>query len=287
MSPLWLARVFFAEGIPGNLTGVVLGDGVQDVDERQRLAARLAVPDTAFVVPNGDGPPALFSFSPWEELRFCTQTLLAAAAVEASRTGRSAACSFVTRVGPVTVTPGEPSGEPGLWWVAARPDPADLLADPRPLLRGLGLDDEAGHAVAGDAAIGGIGRRRLYVPLASEDLLQSVHPTPARILAACREHGLTGVCLFARRGPGEVALRVFTTSLHGAEDAATGGAALGLLGYDQRSSLGLADTFRVVQGPAAGLHRGCLHVRRGARPEDAGVGGQVALVLRGTLVEAG
>jgi len=85
-------------------------------------------------------------------------------------------------------------------------------------------------ALAGPVAVTGIGRRRLYGPLHVTGDLYSLLVPRGTVLEICAGYQLTGICFFVVVSPARIALRVFTTSLDGAEDAATGGAALGLLG---------------------------------------------------------
>jgi predicted PhzF superfamily epimerase YddE/YHI9 len=73
-------RVFVGDGALGNTTGVV---GIGAGERREAMAERarlLGYPDTAFVSV-GESGVSVDSFSPFEEMRFCTQTLLATEAV--------------------------------------------------------------------------------------------------------------------------------------------------------------------------------------------------------------
>lgn len=167
----WLARVYYKDGISGNLTGVVLSDTPPVPGDLQATATRLTLPDTAFAWPGPDGILIHRSYSPREELAFCTQALLATAAVQAAiRGAATGSFQYETRVGRVTVK----AEQAGLWWLEASPEPARFFPDAADALRRLGLKQ---RALAGPVAVTGIGRRRLYVPLhATGDLYSLLVP---------------------------------------------------------------------------------------------------------------
>ena len=102
MKEICLVKVFHNESIPGNLTGVVNCESPPDPRDCQSIASRLGLPDTCFVWKDFSGNLLHRTFSPYEELTFCTQTLLAsAAALEV--TNDSDVFRFETAVGSVTV----------------------------------------------------------------------------------------------------------------------------------------------------------------------------------------
>lgn len=278
MQEFWLARVFFHENIAGNLTGIIFSDSPVTPESCQALAHRICLPDTAFIWPSVGEVPMHRTFSPHEELRFCTQTLLAAAAVNATifDSNKSARFEYDTAEGPVTVlTEGD-----GLWWVNAIPDPAQTLIDLSVLHR-LGISDEY---IGGTVCIAGIARRRLYIPLHSTEELYKLRLSPSDVISTCVELGINGICLFVVLRSDHIALRVFTTSLAGSEDAATGGAALGLISYDQHYSLGLSETIRVDQGHIESFQRGCLYVQQSRKSGQVRLGGFVDVLSNGSLV---
>ena len=105
MQNFWLARVYYKDGISGNLTGVILNDTPLTPHELQATATRLFLPDTAFAWPGSDGILIHRSYSPYEELQFCTQALLATAAVQAALRG-SSTFQYDTPVGRIAVSAG-------------------------------------------------------------------------------------------------------------------------------------------------------------------------------------
>lgn len=273
----WLARVYYNDGISGNLTGVILRDTPLAPEHLQATATRLSLPDTAFAWPGPDGIPIHRSYSPYEELRFCTQALLATAAVQAALQGSSTGSfQYDTRVGRIPVW----AEQEGLWWLQATPDPARAFPDTTEVLRRLGLDE---RMMADPIAVTGVGRRRLYIPLGSTYDLYSVAMARGAVMQTCMDYQLTGVCLFVVVNPARIALRVFTTSLGGAEDAATGGAALGILGYDRLHPLHLEEVITVEQGHVDRPQRGCLFIQRPVSGHEARLGGFVDALMRGTL----
>jgi Phenazine biosynthesis-like protein len=77
---IYLAKVFHHDSIPGNLTGVVVCPSPPRPRDCRFVARRLGLPDTCFVWKGGSGNWMHRTFSPYEELTFCTQTLLTGAA---------------------------------------------------------------------------------------------------------------------------------------------------------------------------------------------------------------
>lgn len=85
--------------------------------------------------------------------------------------------------------------------------------------------------------------------------------------------------------PARIALRVFTASLDGAEDVATGGAALGLLGYDRYHPLDVKDVVSIEQGHVDSPQRGYLLVQKPGPGGQARLGGYVDVLLMSRPVQ--
>ena len=132
MEEVYLARVFHRESMPGNLTGVVVCPSPPRPRDCQFVARRLGLPDTCFVWKSSSGNWMHRTFSPYEELTFCTQTLLAGAAC--LQAGKD--CPFETAIGPVTVHRDE-----GQYWIRQDVDKARRLKD-RSVLHRLGLEEQ-------------------------------------------------------------------------------------------------------------------------------------------------
>jgi PhzF family phenazine biosynthesis protein len=269
-------RVFVGDGALGNTTGVV---GIGAGEQREAMAERarlLGYPDTAFVAV-GESGVSVDSFSPFEEMRFCTQTLLATEAV---------LCAAGT------ISPGEPL----------------LTRTPAGIVRVMRHQDESGDPVAyvdlpesncttraprnrlpvpGSLLLAAplvvdTGRSRAYCLLPREEI-ESVAMSLDTVRAFCASEGVSGLCLTAHRPDGGARLRVFTMSLDGAEDAATGGAAGGVPVYWQQ--LGITSgsaAWTVHQGFASPQTKGELRVRS-LETGGFAVGGRVVPVSVGKL----
>jgi predicted PhzF superfamily epimerase YddE/YHI9 len=73
---LWQLRVFTGPEAMGNVTGIILTDAELEDDAMAEYARRLGYPDTAFVRIT-DGGARVDTFTPFEEVRICFQTLQA------------------------------------------------------------------------------------------------------------------------------------------------------------------------------------------------------------------
>jgi len=131
---------------------------------------------------------------------------------------------------------------------------------------------------ANEQAVVDSGRVRLFVAV---DDPSTVHLPPAEVIAFCAEHALSGVCVYHQNAEGDVRLRVFTVSLGGAEDLATGGAVLGL----SRLIADGNEPIAVLQGDGSDAWRaGQLWLRHRAHEDAVAVGGRVQLVSHGQLL---
>lgn len=102
-------------------------------------------------------------------------------------------------------------------------------------------------------------------------------------MQVCTELGIAGISIFVKIKPDTILLRVFTTSLAGNEDAATGGAALGLIGYDQYCSYGLSSTVRVDQGHIESSRRGCIYIQKNPENGRTFLGAKVDVLTEGSI----
>jgi len=257
----------------GNSTCVVLEEVEGSAAERTEIARSLRAPDTAFLSRTPSGGWAVRFFSPEEgEMAFCGQALVAAHAVLRAMgvARREQPFDFSTTVGVVS-TKGDPV-DPDLSWFEVARDKVRVVGKPDPE-RSLPLSPGA------EAVIVDSGRARLYRPLLPSADLSSIAIEPNDVLRVCSEFQVKGICFYARsRGP-KVALRVFTVSLAGHEDAATGGSVLGL------SALLPAGDWTIEQGHGRALNRGLLRLHAPEGSAAIAVGGAAEIVARGTLVE--
>jgi len=270
-------RVFVGDDALGNATGVVCAHTAEPTESMAGTARLLGYPDTAFVAGN-DAEIVVRSFSPFEEMRFCTQTLLAAEAVWRASGQLAAGEPLLARTSSGTVRIVRHDNEPG-GSVAYVDLPArdHTMRPPRcrvPL---------ADRLLSAAPLVVDTGRARVYCLLPAERI-ESVTLTPDTVRAFCADADVRGLCLLAGRPDGGVRLRVFTMSLNGAEDAATGGAAGGVPIYGQHVGLSVdtVATLKVHQGFGGPQTRGELRVR----PLPGGgfaVGGRVVPVSVGRL----
>lgn len=256
----FFVAVAFTSGLRrGNPTGVVFAHPEWSERTCQRLAAELGFPDTAFLTPGPNGWTARF-FSPSQPLALCVQAVLACGAVLAPR-GEELA--LLTETGEVGV-----HGEEGQRWARF----------PKARVRALDMEPPAGVSLPGaDGRVVDSGRVRLYRELADRAALEALTLAPAEVMAVCARTGLQGLCFWTRIGAEAVALRVFTPSLEGGEDASTGGAVLGL------SALLPPGTWQVAQGVGPFHRTGELWLR--SKAADVEVGGAVKVVASGMVAD--
>jgi PhzF family phenazine biosynthesis protein len=267
---------FCAEGVRGNPTGVVLWPGPEEAARQQRLAADLGLPDTVFLTPVEPQRWHARFYSPAEPLTLCVQASLAAHAV-LREGGAADPVVLDTPVGPVRVRSLE-GAPPDVSWLEFPRDSVRPRAPVAPASEGLGLSLPG---LVREAVVDS-GRVRLFCELSDRQVLESLEPTPPTVLRFCRAQGISGVCFFVRTGPASVSLRVFTTSLDGGEDAATGGAVLGLSALVR----GASGTVQVSQGRGPFHRLGHLLLRDDPGLDFIAVGGRTRRILSGRLTGA-
>ncbi|MFI9018689.1 PhzF family phenazine biosynthesis protein [Streptomyces griseus] len=279
-----LVEVFGTGPLTGGPLGVVLCDTACDDALMQRLAARLAMPETVFLRSGDGGEVDVRIFTPYVELDFAGHPLVGAAAV-AVQEGLA--------------TPG---------WVEMRTRSGIVRARVGPRADSAALEErlcQVGPAVAPDVVCGAVGLASdaavglvrlvsaglgfVCLPVSVADL-RSAQALPLEVAALSEQvPGLAdafGVAVFVPQLP-EVRSRVFVPEPVCAEDPATGSAALavaGWLAYQERSAESLA--FDIVQGTAElGFARMRVKVRSQA---DQGllatVGGGVRTLFHGRLM---
>jgi PhzF family phenazine biosynthesis protein len=120
---------FSTDPAGGNPAGVVLdATGVGDA-EMQRTATEIGYPETAFLVPRGNGRFQVRYFSPLAEVPFCGHATIAAAAAYAGRHGPGL-LHFDTRAGLVEVSTAiAPDGTRSATLTSVQPQTKPIAAD--------------------------------------------------------------------------------------------------------------------------------------------------------------
>ena len=275
LSEVYVAQVFSSPDVAGNLTGMHMASPREEVEQYQAIAAQLGFPDTGFMWQEpGRNVWHLLSYSPVESLKFCTQTLFAAAAVRRLHQASETSFLFETENGPYRVR--QDQSDPQVWWLQAELQPANVAAmDMVESLLALGIDVDHLH---GPVYLAGVGRRRIYLSMPSEDALVNLACQSSKVDQWCRKQGLTAICAFVPLARDCIRLRVWTTSLSGEEDSATGGAALGILALDVPLQLKLASRITVVQGRKPSLAGGEILLQHSASGDAPYIGSQVILL---------
>jgi len=257
---LWVGRVFLSGTRGGNHTGVMLDKW----SDPASLAAALGFPDTAFVNKQVGRTVEVRTFSPYEEMAQCLQASMAVPIALGAGDGetwqiRHPASTIDVRV--------EREQDEWLCWAMD----TDTAGAPE---RIYDLPDWLRPAEVWRLRQG---RSRLYVRLPDVATLPTFDADD--VLDVCRAHACTAVVFFAEASGSVVRTRVFTTSLNGMEDVATGGAAagVGLL------LMGAGRTGRVdvVQGPEESAKQGNLYLQLG---RERYIGGKVKTLLIGTIL---
>jgi predicted PhzF superfamily epimerase YddE/YHI9 len=268
-----LGRVFAEEGRGGNQTAIVWPDDGLDL---AACARTLAVPDAGFVVHDDGDEVVLRTFSPFEELAQCLQASLAVVTARGHTRPPTADA-------PVRVR--HERGEPVLVYRDAAVTWAYEEGGAMPDFEPVPLPAPLDGAVTGASApiVLRQARSRLHLRFSTASQVEAVVLGREEVLAACSLSKTFGVVLSAPAGVGVQRIRVFTTSLDGAEDKATGGAVLGVARL--LATQGHRGDVAMVQGrPGFAEDQGFLR----ARMTDNAVliGGKVTALMSGNLARA-
>ncbi|MCP5180296.1 MAG: PhzF family phenazine biosynthesis protein [Pseudomonadales bacterium] len=277
MTRIWWVNVFGGEDAGGNPACVVAEPSPMSITQRQHLTRALRVPDTVFLpadIRAGMPVPLAFHAPAEGPMAFCGHGLLAADRVLRSLGvfQSTDVISFVTPAG--TVVTRNDDTDPGVVWFVAQRQALRVVNEDLRLARSAARvfwprADGDLQAVLIDS-----GRARLFIPVSPRELT-AARPMPDAIMALCREHAVSGICLFAREHARQVRLRVFTVSRNGDEDNATGGAALGL------AILVPSGVWGIAQGIEDYFRRGTLLLDTTARDGRIAVGGMAEIVAEG------
>jgi predicted PhzF superfamily epimerase YddE/YHI9 len=254
-NPFWLGRIFCLNGIGGNLTAVVQGECT-----RQRVASRLGVPDTAFV-DSISKIIQIVTFSPYEQLEQCIQTSLAVPTALQILENEV----WVSHAGqkPLLITRSN-----SLTWTGVSHLQSGVL-ERADFLRFAGAQDFNRPTIIRAA------RSRIYVECPTHRSLDELRLERTSALVEMGQTHTKGLVFYYVEDT-IVYVRVFTSSLEGREDEATGGAILGVGRVMAQS--GQLGKYSVIQGQS---DRG--YFRMEVESERVNLGGEVLTLATGLL----
>lgn len=289
----FIVDVFAERPYAGNPLAVVVGhEGLSD-ETMQRIAAETNYSETTFVAPapERDGGYRVRLFTPAREIAFAGHPILGTAWVIRHYLEASAPVRLNLSVGQVPVT-FESKEESEVAWFAAPPVTLGRTCDVDAMAAALGLSPQ-------DIATGApirqcsSGTAAMIVPLASLDALRRSRFDLAAYARLAAEGFPPLVYLFCRETrdrANDLSARFFFEAHGVREDPATGNGAAFLGAYllEHRILPGAELSLRIEQGhevrrPSVVMLR--ARTRGGAR--EIQVGGQVAPVVQGELIEGG
>ncbi|CAN5852314.1 PhzF family phenazine biosynthesis protein [soil metagenome] len=276
-----LIDVFAARPLEGNLLAVV--EDADEIDEATMatIARRLRLSETSFIQ-TATSPTATYRhriFIVEGEIPFAGHPSLGTAAVWTHRRGLSDADVVQQTISGeqrLRVSMDGSSGDVALWQNPANFGP---VVEPGPLLAALGLPESAAHSAL-QAQVVSTGLPTLVLPVADVDALAQVNmewEAFAGAMAVPGELKPIGCFLVAETGPGSWRARMFSTSVTGGEDPATGSAA-GPFGAYLKEHTGLTK-LAVKQG----VEMGCPSELRVETSDGIVVSGDVHIIGEGVL----
>ena len=264
-----IVAAFTKDGAGGNLAGVVLDAAVLAHDERQRIAAVVALSETAFVRDAGDGVFDVAFYTPNKQVPDCGHATVATFALLARRgalhggraTKRTIIGDRAITVEDATVFMEQPRPK-----IAPFAHAAELAA-----ALGVAADTIVREPVLADHGV------RFVLVETTHDALASAVPDQRAIESLTEPPDAIGIYAFARADRGyDATVRMFAPRYGIPEEPATGMAA-GLLGgylaHDQESA-----DYRFLQGALSPQPAPSELIVR-VRPQATYVGG-TATVLR-------
>lgn len=265
-APLWWGRVF-VNGVNGGNHTAILAPG--SVPDPALSARRLGIPDTGIIDAFDEQGVSLRTYSPVEQLDQCIQTSLAAIVALGLPSGHSYNVRHPTSESLCVEREGS------IVWARYRSLEADgaAAASETPWW----VTEQIGQS---DAVRAGRVRARLLVRCDDIVALSRAVIPSERVRLLCATANLNGLVLYGVH-EGGVRVRVFTTSLAGAEDVATGGAVLAIAGRLRNE--GTHGDIAVRQGGTDEGQHGYFRLRIG---DGIAVGGEVLTLARGRAVNS-
>jgi PhzF family phenazine biosynthesis protein len=270
-----IVAAFTKDGAGGNLAGVVLSAESLGHEERQRIAAAVALSETAFVRAAGDGVFEVAFYTPNKQVPDCGHATVATFALLAQRGAlHGGRATKRTIIGDRAITVEDAT----VFMEQPRPSIAPF-AHTAQLATALGI---AAGAIVREPVLADHGVRFVLIEV-TRDALASAAPDQAAIEAITEPPDAIGLYVFARDERGyDATVRMFAPRYGIPEEPATGMAA-GLLGGYLAHGAASAD-YRFLQGALSPNPAPSELIVR-VRPEATFVGG-TATVLRTMTVPA-
>ncbi len=281
-----LLDVFTSRPFSGNQLAVFFEANVDGV-AMQAIARELNLSETVFVDRAPGAAASLRIFTPFHEMRFAGHPTIGAALVLADDAGwvEPAALEFELQlgIGPVRIAI-ERGPSATVAWLTTPPVRfgAEFGTAEAAAMIGLSASDLRADLPAG---LAGADVPFLYVPVASEAMVDRAAVVADEVRARAGWDDINGVYVYALTGKGAYS-RMFAPMSGIAEDPATGSAAGPLAAtLDRKGALPGGERFTIRQGVAMGRESELL-VRRARGSEGAPafqVGGSAVRAGRGTL----
>lgn len=267
--PVYHVDAFTSEAFAGNPAGVIPDAATLTVQQMQKIANELNLPESAFLVPSRH-PDADFRiryFSPTTEIPFCGHATVASTWILATEYGwleKAERIVFETNVGLVPVsleTQGNRLVQVTMTQIS--PSVREIDVNPSEVARLVGiqpqdLDDRYPMKLA---STGGL---HLLVPVRTQQAIDQAQPILNELAALNSEHSITTTHLFTWDAPDGYGLytRDFAPAIGIPEDPVTGAANGALAGYlALEGVLAAGKTHELVVGQGHAMGRpGTLYV---------------------------
>jgi trans-2,3-dihydro-3-hydroxyanthranilate isomerase len=280
LTPLSVYHVdaFTDEAFAGNPAGVIPDAASLTVQQMQKIANELNLPESAFLMPSSH-PEADFRiryFTPTTEIDFCGHATVGSSWILATEYGwleKAERIVFETNVGLIPVTL---ESEAGLLkqvtMTQISPSVREIAVNPAEVARLVGIQpqDIDDRYVIKLASTGGL---HLLVPVRSRTAIDQAQPELSELAAMNKANGITTTHLFTWDAPPgyDLYTRDFAPAIGIPEDPVTGaanGALAGYLALEEILDAGRAVQLVVGQGHAIG-RPGTLYITvdtTGAKP---------------------
>lgn len=238
-----ILNAFSLHGRGGNPAGVVVADQEIEVGDRQKIAQKVGLSETAFVQLDSSQSVSLQFHTPNREIAYCGHATLAALHLlqrqghlrEGQVQLKTSGASGVARINDkdIFMSQTAPAFEP--------------VQQPGSFIQSIGLPAEA---LAGDLEIVSTGNRFLVIPIKDGSSLKALRPDHDQIARLSNQFNLIGYYAYvgSHREPKRAYVRMFAPAYGIAEEAATGMAAGVLAGHLDRQNPEANGPYEFYQG---------------------------------------